>query len=360
MHRHIKFWKLFAIGAALLVTVFTYSLDFPSNEDSISYLLSSVSQGLAAIFTLIFAITIFGAQMMRKFTAMDKMVDKWTISLMIIFAIGIILPLIQLSTDQDLLNLNFIRTANLSIAIDLGIMTFCILATIPYLIRVNRIMKYEGGISKLREEASEAIDSNHKVTASTRINELVELGESAADDMLESDVIKIVNVLKSLLKEIVILKKKGEIIDLTHDITFRDYLEAVSNVFWKKLTFDTIHGLQKIGEKCAEKNLDAATIEVLDALRVLTINAVTTGIPTDDKLGKFKGILNSSINTAVQKNASTTQRWPLLNLARQLLKKYDYHLVPRRQANGYEKNGQKKYKRFFVITKASVSDNDLD
>ena len=228
MHRHIKFWKLFAIGAALLVTVFTYSLDFPSNEDSISYLLSSVSQGLAAIFTLIFAITIFGAQMMRKFTAMDKMVDKWTISLMIIFAIGIILPLIQLSTDQDLLNLNFIRTANLSIAIDLGIMTFCILATIPYLIRVNRIMKYEGGISKLREQASEAIDSNHKVTASTRINELVELGESAADDMLESDVIKIVNVLKSLLKEIVILKKKGEIIDLTHDITFRDYLHNIA------------------------------------------------------------------------------------------------------------------------------------
>jgi len=79
-----------------------------------------------------------------------------------------------------------------------------------------------------------------------------------------------------------------------------------------------------------------------------------------DKLGKFKGILNSSINTAVQKNASTTQRWPLLNLVRQLLKKYDYYLVPRRQANGYEKNGQKKYKRFFVITKASVSDNDLD
>tara|TARA_Y100000591_G_scaffold126524_1_gene108404 strand:+ start:22188 stop:22550 length:363 start_codon:yes stop_codon:yes gene_type:complete len=71
-----------------------------------------------------------------------------------------------------------------------------------------------------------------------------------------------------------------------------------------------------------------------------------------DKLDKFKGILNSSVNTAVQKNAASNQRWPLLNLARQLLKKYDYHLVPRRQANGYEKNGQKKYKRFFVITKS--------
>ncbi len=291
-----KFW-IFALGAALLVSLFTYSLDFPSNEDSILYLLSSISQGLAAIFTLVFTITIFGAQMMRKFTAMDKMIDKWTISLMIIFAIGIILPLIQLSTDKDVLNLNFIRTANLSIAIDLGIVTFCVLSIIPFSMRVNNIMKYEGGISKLREEVSEAIDENHRVTASTRINELVELGESAADDMMESEVIKIVNVLISLLEN-VNLKKTQDSIDVTKNMTFGDYLEEVANVMWRKVTFDIMSGLLRIGEKCAEKNLDVATIGVLDTLREIAFYAVE-GKATDKKLDKFRDITADIVNYAM-------------------------------------------------------------
>lgn len=296
-----KFWIIFAVVVALLVSLFTYSLDFPSKGEGILYLLSSVSQGLAAIFTLVLTITIFGAQMMRKFTAMDKMIDKWTIRLMIIFAIGIILPLIQLRTDEDLLNLNFIRTANLSIAIDLGIATFCVFSIIPFLMRVNSIMKYEGGISKLREEASEAIDSNHRVTASTRINELVELGESAAEDMLESEVKKIVTVLKSL--EIGNLKKTEDSIDVIKCVTFGDYLEEVSKVVWKNLIFETIYGLQKIGKKCAEKNLDIATMEVLDALKEIAIRA-TIGKATDKQSDRFNDI---TVDIVIRSMAVLTQ-----------------------------------------------------
>lgn len=291
-----KFWT-FALVVAFLVSFISYFLDFPSKGDSILYLLSSVSQGLAAIFTLVFTITIFGAQMMRKFTAMDKMIDKWTIGLMIIFAIGIILPLIQLRTDKDILNLNFIRTANLSLAIDLFIATFCVLSIIPFLMRINNIMKYEGGISKLREEASEAIDENHRVTASTRINELVELGESAADDMLESEVIKIVNVLKSLLKN-ANLEKTMDSIDVKQNMKFGEYLEEVANVMWKKVTLDIMSGLLKIGKKCAEKNLDVATINVLDALKEIAFWAAE-GKLTDKKVDKFRDITADIVNIAM-------------------------------------------------------------
>ena len=66
---------------------------------------------------------------------------------------------------------------------------------------------------------------------------------------------------------------------------------------------------------------------------------------------ELKQILNSSINTAVHKNAEVNQKWPLLNLIRQVLKYYNYDLKPKRIANGYSKDGQKKYKRYFEIKK---------
>ena len=71
---------------------------------------------------------------------------------------------------------------------------------------------------------------------------------------------------------------------------------------------------------------------------------------------KFKTILNSSIYTSIQKTAQTTQRWPLLNLVRQLLRRYNYDLLPKRVSDGYTKDGKKKYKRFFEIKKQT---NDI-
>ena len=68
-------------------------------------------------------------------------------------------------------------------------------------------------------------------------------------------------------------------------------------------------------------------------------------------ISDFKSILNSSVYTSMQKNAEQNQRWPLLNLIRQLLRRYDYDLIPKRQADGYTKDGKKKYKRSFEIKK---------
>lgn len=64
---------------------------------------------------------------------------------------------------------------------------------------------------------------------------------------------------------------------------------------------------------------------------------------------KLKSLLSSSTFTAVQKNASITQKWPLINLIRQILRKYNYELVPKRISDGYTKDGIKKYKRLFEI-----------
>lgn len=73
----------------------------------------------------------------------------------------------------------------------------------------------------------------------------------------------------------------------------------------------------------------------------------------------LKNILNSSTYTSVQKNAENNQRWPLINLLRQILKRYNYELKPKRLADGYTKDGQKKYKRLFEIKKKSIDIKDV-
>ncbi len=66
---------------------------------------------------------------------------------------------------------------------------------------------------------------------------------------------------------------------------------------------------------------------------------------------KFKKRLSSSYLTSLQSSASNIQKWPLLNLVRQILKTYNFLLKPKRLANGYTKSGKKLYRRIFQIVK---------
>ena len=78
----------------------------------------------------------------------------------------------------------------------------------------------------------------------------------------------------------------------------------------------------------------------------------------------------SSYLTSLQKSSHTKQKWPLLNLVRQLFKCCGYHLKPERVANGYSKDGKKLFKRFFRIEKIpeknqekqekSVNDSEIE
>lgn len=64
---------------------------------------------------------------------------------------------------------------------------------------------------------------------------------------------------------------------------------------------------------------------------------------------KLKQIFSSSFMTSLQKNAEHSQKWPLLNLIRQILHIYGYRMEPIRKADGYTLDGVKKYKRYFLI-----------
>ena len=88
---------------------------------------------------------------------------------------------------------------------------------------------------------------------------------------------------------------------------------------------------------------------------------------SDNKYDEVKKLIpdlkqnySSSLMTSLHKNADKTQRWPLLNIVRQILNTYRYNMKPIRKSDGYTLEGVKKYKRYFEIKKQHFITNDND
>lgn len=71
----------------------------------------------------------------------------------------------------------------------------------------------------------------------------------------------------------------------------------------------------------------------------------------EDDINILKTLFTSSALTSLQSNAKDTQKWPLLNLVRQVLKSCHYKMTPKRVSAGYTKEGKKIFKRMFIIEK---------
>ena len=272
----------FIVSSIVFVITYTHPV---AQGDDVLYFLSSISQGLAAIFSLIFVITVFGAQMAKSYTSFDKIVDKWTIRLMIMFSIGIILPLVQLIANYSFLP--FDKVANLNLSINLFLATFCVSSIVPYSIRVNRIMKYEGGIANLIADASEAIDSDHKITASNSMGELIKIGKDSINDRQWDKIYIVVEKIELLGKETVdkqwidfVLSTTNGLNEICNEsynkgrhtnIYFIIYFYFLQPIFNKKLKFSVqyeyikviiraINALGKIGLESIDKKLDGVPL----------------------------------------------------------------------------------------------------
>ena len=83
---------------------------------------------------------------------------------------------------------------------------------------------------------------------------------------------------------------------------------------------------------------------------------------SDDKYDEAKILIpdlkknySSSFMTSLQKNADKSQKFPLINLVRQILNVYDYKMEPIRKSDGYTLEGVKKYRRYFQIKKKHLN-----
>jgi len=65
----------------------------------------------------------------------------------------------------------------------------------------------------------------------------------------------------------------------------------------------------------------------------------------------LKKIFSSKCMTSMHSCAEYNQRWPCLNLVRQVLKRMGYDIVPERRCAGRDEDGKKIFERFFKLHK---------
>ena len=97
--------------------------------------------------------------------------------------------------------------------------------------------------------------------------------------------------------------------------------------------------------------LDATTKqELIGAIieRDILLNAVLYN-ELKHHIEELKKTFSSSSFTCLQKDAENVQKWPFINLVRQMLMTYGLSLEPFRKADGYKKDGTKRFKRYFII-----------
>ena len=80
---------------------------------------------------------------------------------------------------------------------------------------------------------------------------------------------------------------------------------------------------------------------------------------------ELRKIYSSSFITSLHINAEKKQKWPLINIVRQILKINNYAMKPYRKSDGYDNNGKKKVVRYFRLEKIKnkkkpdISNNDI-
>jgi len=94
-----------------------------------------------------------------------------------------------------------------------------------------------------------------------------------------------------------------------------------------------------------EEQLNGMIINRDELLLIDKYTVVKTFIP------QLKKEFSSSFMTGLHETAEEKQKWPLLNLIRQILNIYNYKMTPKRLSNGYTSDGKKKYIRTFIIEK---------
>jgi hypothetical protein len=104
-------------------------------------------------------------------------------------------------------------------------------------------------------------------------------------------------------------------------------------MFLKKCNID-VDGLEQLEGKLIPRDVFLST---------LTYDSIK------DDIKNLKTLYSSSTLTGLQSTAKKDQKWPLLNLVRQILRINDFIMKPIRRADGATKDGKKKYKRYFLI-----------
>lgn len=328
-------WWIIHLIITVAVFVILYYVHPNTDPENARYILSAISQSLAAILALVFTITLVVAQMTRSYTAMDKiMFRRETIFLMIVFGFGIITPLLVLDFCLWKCGVIFsIVTAS-----------FCVFSLLPFLKGVNGVLKYDIGIGNLNEEIMEAIELGYEPKANNKIRELNEIGKGAVNEFRVSETFKILSFLSRIGKN----TSEKEFEDATLSVVeglknigvkgaerglkdetvlfaasgLKDIRVKAAKNQWETITAQTTRFLSDFGIKAAEKGLRVATAISVEGLKYVGTVGETNYVNDET----VRGLL--CLGAAVQKYSPVQVDYVIKHLRKMLTEaRSDYYYI---------------------------------
>ncbi|MDY6965063.1 MAG: hypothetical protein SVM80_03725 [Halobacteriota archaeon] len=260
-------WSLFAAVAVFVILTAIDYFYLDTCPDNARYILSAISQGLAAILALVFTITLVVAQITGRYTAMDKIIFRpETKIFMIIFGIGVVTPLLVLKIGF------WQHGVNLSIAIAL----FCVFSLIPFIKGLNGVLKYDIGTRNLYEDIMEAIERECEATAELRIQDLNKICKGMVDEFREDRAIEVLYFLnkigeKSVGKEFKIATYRA-VLGIGNIIGYYGQLKG----FEDRIIKSAVTKLRELGVKVAEKRWDDSVNTIIGDLTGIGEEAAKT------------------------------------------------------------------------------------
>lgn len=301
------YWIICAIFSfgIFLISYFISSI-FPPFNDGILYLLSSISQALAAIFALVFTIIIMVASMSKNYSAIDKFFNKKTQILMIIFVIGIILPLFLLKFDINTLSYIRGQIYNVVLSVSIGLAAFCIAAIIPLLRNYNEIVKFDIGVYNLTDKLNEATKLENYPRAESTIYDLKDIGLDAIKEKNEKPLLIITNVISNYIQ--IGLNRSGGILPLFSPyvavLALSEMGKSATEKGMDKFANSIIHDLQMSGKLMINKDVSAE--EIIVTLQQIGIEAIKNKM-------KYTAIFYIQSLLVLGNEASSEKRWKHLS-----------------------------------------------
>lgn len=141
-----KFWLLGGCLLSFIIFLLFEKYISGYNFQASLYILSSITQGLAALLAILLTATLIVVQVFRRFTAWKIALSFETISLIVIYSIGIISPLVflRIGIESWMLNLS------------ISLMFLCIFALIPFLIHIGLLFINPVVLGELEQNILEA------------------------------------------------------------------------------------------------------------------------------------------------------------------------------------------------------------
>jgi len=183
----LKYYIFFLIIGFILCII----LNLTGNYFNISasyYILSSISQGLAALLALVFTASLIILQVFKRFSAWKLALSPENVYVVLIFCIGIILPLIILR----------MRITPFLVNLSISITVICVLTLLPFIMNIGKIMSSSIILSELEECIIDAVNKKARGRVASFVVDFRDIWISKIDKKDYASIEEIWNIWKNI------------------------------------------------------------------------------------------------------------------------------------------------------------------